>query len=122
MWPSKSHRARSTATILTRDRRGTHRARSGRSHRDDAEPPPRKPRCSFDELRAAWEESHRGLRRHVIAEGEGRISGAVFVHPVSGPLTTRQAIRMLRVHLTRHERQIRRILRAVEQEYRPEAT
>ncbi|NNK61829.1 MAG: hypothetical protein HKO98_01365, partial [Gemmatimonadetes bacterium] len=55
-------------------------------------------------------------------EGEGRISGAVFVHPVSGPLTTRQAIRMLRVHLTRHERQIRRILRAVEQEYRPEAT
>lgn len=77
---------------------------------------------SFAELRAAWEESHRGLRRHVVAEGEGKISGAVFVHPVSGPLTTRQAIRMLRVHLERHERQIRRILRAVEHGRKPDAT
>ena len=77
---------------------------------------------SFDELRSAWEESHRALRRHVVAEGEGEVSGAVFVHPVSGPLTTRQAVRMLRVHLERHERQIRRILRAVEHDRMPDAT
>jgi hypothetical protein len=66
---------------------------------------------SFDELRAAWEESHRALRRHVVAVEEGRISGAVFRHPIAGPLTTRQAMRMLRVHLERHTRQIQRILR-----------
>ena len=65
---------------------------------------------SFEELRTAWEESHRALRRHVTAVEEGRISGAVFAHPVSGPLTTRQALRMMRVHMNRHTRQIRRIL------------
>ena len=71
---------------------------------------------SFDELRAAWAASHEALRRHVIAVHEGRVSGAVFAHPVSGPLTTRQAVRMLRVHLKRHERQIRGILRSLEAE------
>ena len=66
---------------------------------------------SLEELRSAWEASHHALREHVAAVEAGRISGAVFVHPVSGPLTTRQAVRMLRVHLRRHEKQIRRILR-----------
>ena len=65
---------------------------------------------SYEELRAAWEERHRALRRHVIAVEEGRISGAVFEHPISGPLTTRQAVRMLQIHLERHTRQIHRIL------------
>ena len=68
---------------------------------------------SFDELCEAWESSHRALRRHVMAVEEGRISGAVFVHPVSGPLTTRQAVRLLRVHLRRHQKQMRRVLTAL---------
>lgn len=69
---------------------------------------------SFEELRTDWEASHEALRGHVAAVEGGQISGAVFMHPIAGPLTTREAIRMLRVHLKRHEKQIRNILQSLE--------
>lgn len=71
---------------------------------------------TLEELRATWHESHRVLRRHIQAVQAGEVSGAVFSHPVSGPLTTEQAIQMLAVHMKRHGKQLRRILEAVERE------
>ncbi len=71
---------------------------------------------SLEELRKAWEESHRTLRRHIQAVHEGKVSGPVFSHPVSGALTTEQAIRMLSVHVKRHRKQFRRIMEASEKD------
>ena len=65
---------------------------------------------TLDELRAAWDRNHEQLRAFVAAldrDGEGR---AVFRHPVTGPLTVREGIRMLGVHLETHRRQIRKLV------------
>lgn len=66
---------------------------------------------SLAELRAMWDENHAWLERHLAERDEVTSGQAVFRHPVAGPLTTDQAMRMARVHLERHIGQIRRNLR-----------
>lgn len=68
---------------------------------------------SLATLSHAWREHHRVLRRHIEAVLAGRVTGAVFTHPVAGPLTTGQALRMLDVHVKRHAQQIRAIIRSM---------
>lgn len=61
-------------------------------------------------LRREWDEHLRWLRsyaREFDADGRRR---AVFLHPVAGPITLVQALRMNRLHLRTHLRQIRRRL------------
>ena len=62
----------------------------------------------FAALQAAWEETFAWIR--AFAEAGGAAKGAVFRHPVAGPLTLRQALAMDRLHLRLHARQIARIL------------
>jgi hypothetical protein len=65
------------------------------------------------ELRKRWEANHARLRAYVEEMDGSALRRAVFRHPVTGPLTPPQAIRMLEVHLDRHARQIRELERSM---------
>lgn len=60
---------------------------------------------SFEGLQAMWDETHARLRSHIDGSGPAELRLALFGHPVSGPLDTGQAVRMLHVHLKHHEKQ-----------------
>jgi hypothetical protein len=64
---------------------------------------------SLADVRSAWDENLHWLRAYVagLAPGGGR--SAVFLHPVAGPITLTQALRMDRLHFAVHLRQIRRL-------------
>lgn len=66
--------------------------------------------ASLAEVRTAWDENLRWLRAYVEGLVPGGGSSAVFVHPVAGPITLIQALRMDRLHFATHLRQIRRRL------------
>jgi len=69
---------------------------------DDMDPEGHAP---LDELAARWRRSQDRLADVVRSVGDpGR--DAVFRHPVAGPMTPAQAIRMLEAHQRRHIRQI----------------
>jgi hypothetical protein len=63
------------------------------------------------ELRRLWDENQHWLRSCLAHLGEGAGRKAVFEHPIAGPLTARQAVRMAQVHVDGHVRQIRRLRR-----------
>jgi hypothetical protein len=69
----------------------------------DLEPQGRWP---MEELRARWEANHGQLRRWITSSEPSVLARPLFVHPVAGPMTTTEALRMLEVHLDRHVRQI----------------
>ncbi len=56
---------------------------------------------------AQWDQNHAWLRAVVSHLGPRVGSAAVLAHPISGPLTVRQALRMGQVHTDRHIGQIR---------------
>jgi len=60
---------------------------------------------SLKELAHRWRASHSRLREITLDVPDPR-RDAVFRHPVAGPMTPAQAIRMLAAHQTRHIRQI----------------
>ncbi|MEZ4700953.1 MAG: DinB family protein [Rhodothermales bacterium] len=64
------------------------------------------------QLRADWERRHGLLRAYVEKIAPNERSRPVFVHPVSGPITLPQALRLLEVHLRLHRSQITQRLRA----------
>lgn len=64
---------------------------------------------SVAELTTAWESNHRLLGEWIGSADSGLLRAPLFVHPIAGPMTTTQALRMLEVHLDRHIRQIRAI-------------
>jgi len=66
--------------------------------------------ASLAGLRREWDESQRWLRSYVDGLDEHGFGSAVFVHPVTGPLTVAQAIRLDQVHVETHARQIGRLL------------
>ena len=63
------------------------------------------------ELRRLWDENQHWLRSCLAHLGEGAGRKAVFEHPIAGPLTASQAVRMGQVHVDGHVRQIRRLRR-----------
>jgi hypothetical protein len=70
---------------------------------------PRRDR-TFDELCTTWARGHEALQDLAVRTDAGFADEARFVHPVAGPMTLADALRMLEVHLARHERQIRRLI------------
>lgn len=66
---------------------------------------------SLAELRPRWEDNHRRLRQHVDGLAPAAARRPVCRHPIAGPMTIGQALRMLDVHLDRHIRQIRALER-----------
>lgn len=69
---------------------------------------------SLPELLAQWEANHDRLRAWVAASAPSLLKRSLFRHPVAGPLTTAQSLRMLEVHLDRHVRQINVLVQQIE--------
>lgn len=66
---------------------------------------------TMDRLREQWESNHARLRAWIGSMDRATLAQPLFVHPVAGPMTTTEALRMLEVHLDRHTRQILNITR-----------
>ncbi|MEM9665591.1 MAG: DinB family protein [Bacteroidota bacterium] len=62
-------------------------------------------------LETRWDTHHRRLRTFVEHARPHDLRRPIFAHPVAGPLSPRQALWMLEVHLRLHHRQLRRRLR-----------
>ena len=65
----------------------------------------------LDELRRRWDENQAWLRSCRDHLGEAGLRRAVLEHPVAGPLTLEQAVRMAQRHLEGHIRQVRTLRR-----------
>ena len=61
---------------------------------------------SLSQSRHLWDENQAWLRAYVDQLDSSGLRRAVFVHPVAGPLTVAQAIRLGQIHLDVHARQI----------------
>ena len=61
------------------------------------------------ELRGQWDETYRWMRSYVASLPPDWASRAEFQHPVSGPITLTQALRLDRLHLATHLKQIAKL-------------
>jgi len=66
---------------------------------------------SLAELRHMWDENKAWLLSVLDALGPEGLGKAVFEHPVAGPLTVEQSVRMVQVHFDGHVKQIRALQR-----------
>lgn len=66
---------------------------------------------ALPELGVRWEANHRQMRQWITTADPAQLDQPLFRHPVAGPMTIAQSLRMLEVHLDRHTRQIRAIER-----------
>ena len=71
---------------------------------------------TLDELAEAWRERHGRLRALTAELGRAGRRRAIFRHPVAGPLTLPQTLRLIEVHLRRHLRQIREVEEALRED------
>ena len=63
----------------------------------------------LDHIRKMWDENHRHLRSFVGGLDQRGTRRVIFGHPITGPISVSQGIRMLDVHLDTHIRQIRKL-------------
>lgn len=68
-------------------------------------------RTSFAELRRQWDYNYEWLESFVKELPAESLNEACFSHPIAGPLTLEQALRMGRIHLALHTSQIEERLR-----------
>lgn len=61
---------------------------------------------SLVELRQLWDENQAWLRLCVDRLGPAGVRKALLRHPIAGPLSVENAVRMGQIHLNRHRRQI----------------
>jgi len=66
---------------------------------------------TLNELEARWKSSEAWLHSYVEQLDASGLRKAVFRHPVAGPVTVAQAMRMNLVHVRIHRRQIDKLLR-----------
>lgn len=66
-------------------------------------------KASLGELRGQWDEHLSWLRAYVAGLDPAALLPAVFLHPVAGPITLAQALRLDHLHLDTHCRQIQRL-------------
>lgn len=63
--------------------------------------------CSLAELRRLWDENQAWLIACIDRLGPNGIRNAVLQHPVAGPMSVEQAVKLDQVHVNRHVRQIK---------------
>ncbi|MBC7841465.1 MAG: DinB family protein [Gemmatimonadaceae bacterium] len=66
-------------------------------------------RRSLKNIRTLWDENQGWLRAWIRSRDARALHWRVFWHPVSGPLSTHDAVALGALHLTTHLRQIRRL-------------
>jgi hypothetical protein len=64
-------------------------------------------------VRAQWDENQAWLRALVRYLGPSGLDRAVLRHPVAGPLTIEQGVRMGQLHVERHWKQLRGVRRTI---------
>ena len=64
---------------------------------------------TLEELKALWDKQHAWVSRYAEHVDRTGRDPAVFKHPVAGPLTLRQSLRLVVPHMGRHWNQIRRL-------------
>ena len=69
---------------------------------------------ALHDLRAQWDESQHWLARYTGGRGAESPGDAVFGHPVTGPLPLGPAMRLRRVHLESHYRDVDKLMRLTE--------
>jgi acetamidase/formamidase len=67
---------------------------------------------SLANLREEWDQHLRWLRAFEANLGAGAVQTPFFVHPVAGPITLLQALRMDLLHVQIHTRQVSKILKS----------
>jgi hypothetical protein len=65
--------------------------------------------ASVEALCEQWDAQHEALRHAVLELGDDRLHRRLFRHPIAGPLTMLQALRLLSAHLDTHLRQLERL-------------
>jgi hypothetical protein len=65
---------------------------------------------SFAELRSQWDYNYEWLESYVKRLPGNSFDDAVFSHPIAGPLSLEQAVRLGQVHLALHTSQIEKRL------------
>jgi len=68
---------------------------------------------SVADLAHQWEEQHRLLGAWLANPEPRQVGQPLFRHPIAGPMTVVESLRMLEVHLDRHTRQVRALMRRV---------
>lgn len=71
----------------------------------------------LDALRRRWDENMEWLREYIGGLTPDTAEWAVFRHPVTGPLTPYQALRLAQLHLAAHLRQVKRIRKKIDNNY-----
>ena len=66
---------------------------------------------SMEELSELWAQQHQRVSEFMAGLRPGDERAAIFVHPVTGPMSIRDGVRMLEVHLSRHIGQAERTMR-----------
>ncbi|MEM8485348.1 MAG: DinB family protein [Bacteroidota bacterium] len=61
-------------------------------------------------LRERWDQNHQWLRAYLNSQSIQGLRRAVFTHPASGPMSTRQMFAMMEAHMDRHVDQINKRL------------
>lgn len=61
---------------------------------------------SLSTLWEQWASNHARLRAWAVSADGLTLAQPLFAHPVAGPMSMQEALRMLEVHLDRHTRQI----------------
>jgi hypothetical protein len=65
------------------------------------------------DLRDLWNENQNWLRNCIDVLGPKGVRSTVFEHPIAGPLSVEQTVRMGQVHVEKHLRQIRALQRVL---------
>lgn len=68
---------------------------------------------TLDTLKNRWGKNHQWLRTYLNSQDARGLRRAVFTHPASGPMSTRQMFAMMEAHTDRHINQINKRLEAV---------
>lgn len=61
---------------------------------------------TLEEIRNRWDESQAWLNHWILSASATDIRSAVFRHPVCGPITTAQVLRLARLHFRSHRRKM----------------
>ncbi len=67
-------------------------------------------KLDLDTLVKRWHANHTWLRAYIAQQDDEGLKKAVFTHPASGPMSTRQMFAMMEAHMDRHVEQINKRL------------
>ncbi len=68
----------------------------------------------FESTREQWETQRKALRQYLSHLPEDRFDRELYKHPFAGKMTLRQMLQFFGMHIKRHQKQIKRVLKEAE--------